>query len=258
MPVPAAKDITELVDIDPERVDLVKNPANGFPVLIMKAVNAKGEVNEKPDIAGAETILQKLAQLIIAEAEELGAGQWGEICDIELLTQAAYLMRCFRNGEEMNAEMSKAQLESEVTKRAEELGVTIQFPDNASKDSDMETPVTPEDKTSAAPEAPQADKPAETVEKSLAELVKEEVAKAVQPLEERNKALEGEMAVLKSTPIPGGPVVTIPGVQRSQNERAAAAADAARFRRLAKSVSDQDQVRFYEMKAAEAEKLANG
>src|SRR5216683_1986844 len=93
--------LTEMFDIDPERVDLVKNPANGFPILLMKAVNASGGVNEKPDIAGAETVLSKLAQLIIAEAQELAAGNWGEIGDIELLTQAAYLMRCFRSGEEM-------------------------------------------------------------------------------------------------------------------------------------------------------------
>lgn len=248
-------ELTELVDLDPSRVDLVKNPANGFPILLMKAVNAKGEVNEKPDIAGAESVLQKLAQLIIAEAQELAAGQWSELCDIELLTQAAYLMRCFRNGEEMNAEMTKAQLETEVATRAAELGVTIQFPEDASKDTDM--PETPEDtKTPATPE-PQASKPQEMAEKSAAELVDEAVAKAVHPLQEVIKGLEDQMAVLKSTPIPGGPVVTVPGAQRNTAEKAHLAAEAARFRRLAKDVGDQDLVRFYETKAAEAEKAAN-
>lgn len=253
--MPAAE-LTEMFDIDPERVDGVRSPASGLPILLMKAVNASGGVNEKPDIAGAETVLTKLAQLIIAEAQELAAGNWGEIGDIELLTQAAYLMRCFRSGEEMNAEMSKADLEKALTERAGELKVPSPFPDNASKENDMpETPATPEIQTPAASE-PQADKPAETVEKSLAELVKEEVAKAVEPLTERNKALEDEMAALKSLPIPGGPVITVPAAQRSVSEKAHAAAEAARFRRLAKSVSDQELVQFYEAKADEAEKAS--
>ena len=174
MPV---NELTEMFDIDPERVDLVKNPANGFPILLMKAVS---ETAPEPTPAAASDT-------------------------------------------------------------------------DATKDSTM--PETPEVKTPAAP-APQADKPAKTVEKSLAELVKEEVAKAVEPLSERNKALEAEMAALKSLPIPGGPVVTVPGAQRTSNEKAFQASEAARFRGLAKSVSDQDLVRFYEAKAEEAEKAS--
>lgn len=250
-------ELTEMFDIDPARVDGVRTPASGLPILLMKAINAKGEVNEKPDIAGAETVLQKLAQLIIAEAEELAAGNWNELCDIELLTQAAYLMRCFRSGEEMGMEMSKAQLEAEVTKRAGELNLPSPFPEDASKDNDMpETPAVPEVTQTPAAVEPQAGKPAETVEKSLQELVKEEVAKAVEPLSERNKALEDEMAALKSLPIPGGPAITVPAAQRGSNEKAHQAAEAARFRRLAKSVNDQELVQFYEAKADEAEKAS--
>jgi hypothetical protein len=92
-------DLTELVDIDPQRVDLVKNPANGFPILVMKAVNAQGGVDEKPDISGAESVMQQLARLIQSEASELAIGQWDEICDIELLIQATHLMGCFRSRE---------------------------------------------------------------------------------------------------------------------------------------------------------------
>lgn len=169
----ASKGLTELVDLDPSRVDLVKNPANGFPILLMKALDAPE--TEQPGQAAAE--------------------------------------------------------------------------------KEAEVPETPDaSQTSAAPE-PQADKP---VEKSLAELVKEEVAKAVQPLTERNKALEDEMAALKSLPIPGGPVVTVPAAQRTESARANALSEAARHERLAKSVSDRELVRYHEEKAAEFRKAANG
>jgi hypothetical protein len=171
-------DLTELVDIDPERVDLVKNPASGFPILLMKAVS--------------ETAPEPTPATPVAPATDA----------------------------------TKETIVPEATPQ------------------DPQTP--------AAVEPPAS----EPVEKTLAELVQEEVAKAVQPLSERNKALEDEMAALKSLPIPGGPVVTVPGAQRDRSEKAHLAAEAARFRHLAKSVSDDDLVRFYEMKADEAEKAS--
>jgi hypothetical protein len=179
--VDAAKDLTELVDLDPSRVDLVKNPANGFPILLMKAV--------------AETAP-------------------------ESITPAA-----------------PAASDTDATKEAS-------------------MPETPEvTQTPAAPE-PQAGQPAE---KSLAELVTEEVAKAMAPLTERNKALEDQMAALKSTPIPGGPVVTVPNAQRAEGARVQALADAARHERLAKSISGNPELtRYHEEKAAEFRKAANG
>ena len=71
-------ELTELTDLEVVRQDAVKSPASGFPFLIMKsvakAVNASGEVNEKPDIAGANKVLGLLAQLVASEASELVAG----------------------------------------------------------------------------------------------------------------------------------------------------------------------------------------
>lgn len=248
-------DLTELIEIDPSRVDGVRRPASGLPILLMKAVSASGAVNEKPDIAGAETILSKLAQLIIAEAQEMAAGEFSEVCDIDLLAQAAHLMLCFRSGEQMNAEMSKAELRSEVAKQAEELGVTIQFP--VTKESDMpETPATPEDTQTPPAETPEVT-PDAPVEKSLGDLVKEEVAKAVQPLEERNQALEAEMALLKSTPIPGGPMVTAPGGQVNESAKATNLAQAQHFDNLAKDISGNPELtRYYQERAAEARQAA--
>jgi hypothetical protein len=311
--VPVDNGLTELVDIDPERVDLVKNPANGFPILVMKAVNAQGGIDEKPDIAGAQSVIQQLARLISAEADEMAVGQWDEAYDIQLLCEAVSLMRCFVRNEQWGDEddgepMAKSledaaayvikrkisaaerkRLASEgnalpdgsypvenegdlhnaailarsghgdvaaakrlIAKRAKELGVSNPLANDMSKESEVsEKDNTPQ--TSPAPEAPEAGAP---VEKSAAELLDEAVAKAVNPLQEVIKGLEAEMAVLKSTPIPGGPVVTVPGAQRTTAERAHQAAEAARFRGLAKSVTDQDLVRFYETKAEEAEKAS--
>jgi hypothetical protein len=168
--VDASKDLTELVDIDPTRVDLVKNPANGFPVLLMKALAPE----PAPEHAG--------------------------------------------------------------TQAAKETGVS-------------EAPVT------QTPEViePQVEAP---VEKSAAELLDEAVAKAVTPLQEVIKGLESEMAALKSTPIPGGPVITQTS-QASEGQRAQHLAKAAYHERLAGSVGDRELARYHEDKAAEARQAAN-
>lgn len=103
-----AGQLTEMTEIDADRIDGVANPANGIPILMMKsinptpaakAVNAVGGIDEKPDIAGAEHVLQLLAQLIQSEAAEMAAGHFNESCDIALLNEAVSLMRCFRDME---------------------------------------------------------------------------------------------------------------------------------------------------------------
>jgi hypothetical protein len=316
-------ELTELVAMNPERVDGVRSPASGFPILLMKAVNAQGGIDEKPDISGAENVMQQLARLIQSEASELAVGQWDEVCDIELLLQATHLMGCFRSremygdvddGEAYAAKsadfpsadelgsavtflakrkVSAAErkrlaaaghalpdgsypIESEedlhnaailarsghgdvaaakrlIAKRAKELGVANPLANDTAKDADVADDKN--DKTSETPES--QDKP--QVEKSAAELVDEAVAKAVEPHLETIKGLVEQMAALKSTPIPGGPAITAPAAQRSVNERAAALADAARYDRLAKSISGNPELtRYYEDKAAEARKAGNG
>lgn len=310
--MPVAKELTELVEINPTRVDLVKVPASGFPILLMKAVNAQGGIDEKPDIDGAEHVLQMLARLIQSEAAEMAVGNWDEICDINLLAEAAHLMMCFRRMEQYGDEddgdsimksadfPSADELESAVTyvlkrkissaerkrlasegkalpdgsypienaedlhnaailarsghgdvaaakrliaKRAKELGVANPLADSASKDADV-TPTDPTTTTDPATEVPAP------VEKSLTELVAEEVAKAVTPLAERNKALEAEMAALKALPIPGSPVVTAP-VGKAAEKDATVAKEIARFEHLAKTVQDRELARYYAERAAD-------
>lgn len=64
-----------------------------------KAVNAQGAVDEAPDIDLAEQVLQLIAKLIQSEASEMAIGEWDESCDIGLLLEAAYSMKCFRHKE---------------------------------------------------------------------------------------------------------------------------------------------------------------
>jgi hypothetical protein len=123
-------EITELVMIDAERVDGVASPASGIPILLMKSIAepepvAKDgddaetppefdreaaraavkaivgrKVDETPDIAGGNAVISQIADLIIAEAQELKAGNTGEIADIQQLACAAEMIWCWRTGEE--------------------------------------------------------------------------------------------------------------------------------------------------------------
>jgi hypothetical protein len=105
---------TQIVKLDVERTDGVKNPANGFPFLLLKAVNSVGGIDEGPDIDGAEHVLQLIAKLIMSEASEMAAGAWDESCDIELLSEAATLIKYFRCREIMNDEDDGHELAKEA------------------------------------------------------------------------------------------------------------------------------------------------
>jgi len=68
--------------------------------IITKAVGADGQVDEQPDIKGGTEVIGQIADLIIAEAQELKAGQAGEIDDILQLAYAAQSVWCWRTGEQ--------------------------------------------------------------------------------------------------------------------------------------------------------------
>jgi hypothetical protein len=100
-------EITELAEIEPTRVDGVKSAANGFPILMIKSVQA-GEggaaasavkdapsYDESDDIDGATSVIADLADLIISEATELKAGRQEEAYDISLLMDAVCTMQQF-------------------------------------------------------------------------------------------------------------------------------------------------------------------
>src|ERR1700735_806488 len=66
---------------------------------LVKAIVGK-KVDETPDIAGGTAVIAQIADLIIAEAQELKAGNAGEISDIQQLACAAEMIWCWRTGEE--------------------------------------------------------------------------------------------------------------------------------------------------------------
>jgi hypothetical protein len=288
-------DLTEMTSIDPERMDGVVTPANGFPALMIKAVNAQGGVDEKPDISLAEQVLQLLAKLIQNEAAEMAVGYWDENCDIQLLTEASSLMNHFRCREAWGDEddgMAKEVMESFVSKRkvsaderknlasegkalsdgsypianagdlgnaailarsghgdvsaakrliakrAKELGVANPLADDAQKET-VET---------SAPEGAQED--------VREDVVKAAVAEAMKPHEEAMKELQAELAKVKATPIPGGPVMTVPATVRATRERDENLAKAAYYKRMAEDVNESDLRAYYQKEAAAAEAAA--
>lgn len=243
-----SKDLSELIEVDPSRIDRVKSPASGFPVLLMKSVAAKdvdkkGRLDEAPDISNAEAVLRLLAGLIESEARELESGRWGEICDIEMLTSAAYTMNCFRNREQMSAESDSLckSLESAISGRATELGVSNPMSDSASKETDVTDTEIPTPTTEPTPDAP--------IEKSIPEQIAEAIAKEVAPHLETIKGLRDELTALKNRPLPGGPKITGTAVKAAST---ATNAEAANFERLSKEVNDRELARYYADRAKEA------
>jgi hypothetical protein len=87
--------VTRLKGIEATRVDGVDGPANGFPVLMMKAVNTQGGIDEKPDIAGAQGVIVDLFKLIASEASEGATGAFCELYDIQMLCDAICSLQCF-------------------------------------------------------------------------------------------------------------------------------------------------------------------
>ena len=321
-----AKKVTRLRAIDAERVDGVDGPANGFPVLMMKmvnaiggndtspaekAVNAQGGIDEKPDIAGAKGVLVDLFKLIQSEAAEGATGAFGELYDIQTLCTAIMCVQEFiwneQGGDEDDGEpiykgavskeaqsladyvlkrkisaARRKELASEgkaledgsypienesdlhnaailarsghgdvaaakrlIARRAKELGVSnpLAAQKEVAEPEAVEPEVEQEVEKTSAPEAAPEDK-----QEEVSELVKEAIAKAVEPLEAANRELRDELAVLKATPIPGGPAITAPKAALDEQKLA----KAAYYERQARlTENDRDLSKYYADKAAE-------
>ena len=86
------------------------------------------KVDETPDIAGGTAVLAQIADLIIAEAQELKSGQAGEIADIQQLACAAEMIWCWRTGEESVAAgsvMPATALMQSIGKRQLDIAATL-------------------------------------------------------------------------------------------------------------------------------------
>lgn len=105
--------------------------------IAVKAVT-DGKIDQAPDIALGHQIMSLLAQAIQQEAQEIGAGSYGESCDVDLLNCAAsmisrWLGREASPGEDDGMGMLMA---SAAVKAAEALKSPWQYPaDDVAKDS---------------------------------------------------------------------------------------------------------------------------
>lgn len=145
------------------------------------------------NIAGAKDAIATIARLIVAEAESLASGDLSEAYDIDQLLQAVDALRWFISGESaeqtLGAETIVLGAEPDTTK------TPVADPaEDAPPVPPVEPPVEPE--------------PAPFDKTALADLVKAAVTEATADLRERHKTLEAELAKVRATPIPGGPVLT--------------------------------------------------
>lgn len=185
--------------------------------IIAKGIGADGQVDETSDIAGGTDVLERIADLIISEAQELKAGQAGEIADLFQLCNAAEMIWSWRTGETAIATGTFMPATMLMQSAADDTGEQI-----AKEGTDVDTV----DQTG-----------------DLTEVVKAAIAKATEPLEKLRKELEATLAKVKATPVPGGPVlsrnvqVKTPGVVANEDQ----AAKAAYYREQADLWSGQDR-----------------
>lgn len=153
--------------------------------VIAKGIGADGQVDETSDIAGGTEVLGMIADLIISEAQELKAGQAGEIADLFQLCNAAEMIWSWRTGETAIATGTFMPATMLMQSAAE---------DDDAADGQI------------AKEGTDVDTVDQTGD--LEEVVKAAIAKAVAPIEKLRKELEETMAKVKATPVPGGPVLS--------------------------------------------------
>jgi hypothetical protein len=302
---------------------------------LVKAIVGK-KVDETPDIAGGTAVIAQIADLIIAEAQELKAGNTGEISDIQQLACAAEMIWCWRTGEEAVASGSVmpatglmqsaqkgvdwtdeqwaawvAELQKAIpsarllppglakgrdysaAERKEMAGDGRALPDGSypiadehdlnsaailarsghgdvtaatkhigkrAKELGVPNPLdNGTDTTKSAIAQEGADVDTVTQETGgLAKAVEEAVTKAIGPLQERLKSLDAELAKVKATPVPGGPVLShnVQVKQPGSVVREDYAAKAAKYRDMAEQVNDRVTADGYRLLAREADAKA--
>lgn len=193
-------EITELEKIEAERVDGVKNPANGTPILMMKALP------EQPPAAPAPEPVP------IAALPQPDPTEWAAAV-------AAELAKALRPGKPEKAkkgEKRRAGKKPTVAKNATE-------GDTGSAGHDQ-----------------------------LTELVEAAVTKATKGAKAEIESLRAELAKVKATPIPGGPVMSIATAPKQQaaDDRAA---KAAQYRAQAETVMDPELAERYRQAARQLE-----
>ena len=262
---------------------------------LVKAIVGK-KVDEAPDIAGGTAVLAQIADLIIAEAQELKSGQAGEISDIQQLACAAEMIWCWRTGEESvasgsvmpatalmqsawAAEVAKGGRDYSAAERKEMAGDGRALPDGSypiadehdlnsaailarsghgdvsaatkhigkrAKELGVPNPLDSGSDDTAKSSIAEGGTNVDTGDQgtgSLLKAVEDAVTKATAPLKEQIDLLSGELAKVKATPVPGGPVlsrnvqVKQPGTAANEDK----VAKAAYYREQAQLWDSQDR-----------------
>jgi hypothetical protein len=251
-------ELTELVELDVDRIDGVKSPANGFPFLILKSLAGDGEGESLPEdgsvwgdpeayagLAGDSTELEKALTYVIkrnvsaaerkrlaSEGKALPDGSY-PIANAEDLHNAATLAR--------SGHGNVAAAKRLIAKRARELGVANPLDkEPASKMTDTQNTGT---QTPASPE-PQAALTKEVLDEAL--------AKANAPITEKLQSLDERLSKVEQTPIPG-PVVTASVAPAEKSQKVL---EVKRLRQMADRVTDRELAAFYMAKAREIEQSA--
>lgn len=195
------------------------------------------------DAGEIAAIRDGLVACIHAELGELCDGE-PELCDVEQLLCSLRMLMCW-----WADEAAEGEVESPYTQGDGMNEVAVWLAAQADKEKAMgDTTVDTTDTTKTETVAEKAADTTTTsgtlvVPAALTELVKTAVAEATAASDERVKALEAELAKVKATPVPGGPVIarTSGGI-----EQAARAEKAATYAHLAKTVTDRDLRAFYQ------------
>lgn len=305
---PGEVEITELEKFEPTRVDGVKTPANGFPILMMKGLAAapvKGNTppaaaplsggerenalalvkgvldgsvpapvlakdapgyDESADIAGALEVIRQISMLVCSEATSLGQGRLEEIWDIGTLMDALCAMKYFLISERDQNIAAAAPGAGSLS-----LDGVISYKQAAKAIADREqfdeayralrksarrlgiTPQMPHDWASGKNTSSKAAKSSSSTT-STTDVIKAAVTEALAASEERIKTLEADLAKVKATPIPGGPLLVTPLTQRPAANPAVAKAE--RYRAIAAQTSDPQVANAYRELAAREERGA--
>ena len=306
-------------------------------VALVKKAMVRGKVDESGDIDGGQQAIALVGKLIGYEAQELAAGNLGEVADIGLLAEAAQLLRQWVSGESAvqdgnvmpatalmqsagdgwtpdQVQALKAAFDAAAASGAPSVMIKVdaikskhstadrrKLAEQGNALSDGSYPIADEEDLKSAAILAQSGhgdvegakrligrrskelgvkNPLDSDDTSksqiaeggtdvdtvtqetggLAKAVEEAVAKATAPLEERVKTLSDELAKVKATPVPGGPVlsrnvqVRQPGAAVNEDW----AAKAAYYRDQASLWDSQDRATAdgYRLKAREADAKA--
>lgn len=180
--------------------------------------------NEQPDIDGANAAIKTICDLIVSEAKELAKGRAEEACDIKILMEAVDALQCF------------AQRETAQGSGTADSGVTTVMLNVEPGETKAEGSDSRDGGSSNTPETDVAKSVEADISKrsDIQDIVKSAVIEATKAQEETIKSLRADLAEMKATPIPGGPVLIAPPVA----EKTQSINKAASFRAIADDAKD--------------------